>query len=86
MIPVIAPNYQLFQRFVKDQLDRLSDPRVGETLDELRFTYISRPDQLLSFRGDLVIVNSDQLSDSQLRLYAEYHDSKRFSVKWVDLS
>lgn len=77
MILVIAPNKSQFDRFVKEEAERVAP-------DTVDFRYCMSQRDLQGYRGRLIIVNADQLGDDLL-LYAEVHDDKHCSVRWVDL-
>ena len=66
---VIAPSYKQFLQFIRRE-DRPDD-----------FYYVARPDQLIGYRGELIIVNADQCPN----LFADFYDDKNCSVRWVEL-
>lgn len=75
---VIAPNRRQFDFFVRKEAKRVYPHAVD-------FRYVSRPDQLQGYRGELIIVNADQLPSDGLLVYAEFHNDKACPVRYVDL-
>jgi hypothetical protein len=77
---VIAPNLGQFDRFVYEERCRLAG-----TTEPIEFKYATDPYQLNGYRGELIIVNADQLPNDTLLAYAEYHNDKRCPIRWVEL-
>ncbi|HEV2175198.1 MAG TPA: hypothetical protein VGR71_16615 [Nitrospira sp.] len=83
---VIAPNFRQFKRFVYEERCRLT----GST-EPIEFRYVNYPEQLMGYRGELVIVNADQCdlhkfaSALDARLVHALRDSPEANIRWVDL-
>jgi hypothetical protein len=78
---VIAPDKKQFDRFVYEERCRLAG-----TTEPIEFRYCTGPEKLQGYRGELIVVNADQLPGDSLLLYAEVHDDKHCPVRWVDLA
>lgn len=75
---VIAPNRRQFDYFVRKEARRVYPNAVN-------FRFVTRPNQLQGYRGELIIVNANQLTSDELLVYAEFHNDKACPVRWVDL-
>jgi hypothetical protein len=83
MILVIAPNRRQFDEFVyREKLKEAQARTLGEIVE---YRHATTPHQLNGYRGELIVVNADQLPGDTMLLYAEYHDDKHCPVRWVDL-
>lgn len=77
---VIAPNMPQFERFVYEERCRLAG-----SAEPIEFRFVSHESQLQGYRGELIIVNADQLPGDGLLRYAEYHDDKHCPIRYVEL-
>lgn len=79
---VIAPNHRQFCEFERQERKRLFE---SGTTEYPVYHYVSRPEMLRGYDGELIIVNADQIDRDDLLRHAEYHNDKRCPIKYVDL-
>jgi hypothetical protein len=77
-ILVIAPNFQQFILFVRQETDALADGEETPT-----YRYVANPERLHGYTGEIVIVNDEQCD---LRRFAFNYDDKHCTIRWVSLT
>ena len=79
---VVAPNKRQFEYFVRTE-QLAYDPH--NPAERMHYRYVVDAHQLNGYRGELIIINADQLPLNELSDLAMMHNDKGATVRFVDL-